>query len=92
MLGRKLLDRLAASYGTQAEDILRNAITVADLGEDFGSGLFEREVDFLIASEWARTAEDVLFRRTKLGLRFQTGAVERVERYMADRIDSMSRA
>jgi glycerol-3-phosphate dehydrogenase len=92
LLPADLLDRLAASYGTHAEDILRNAITVDDLGEDFGHGLFEREVDHLIAAEWARTAEDVLFRRTKLGLRFEPAAVDRLEQHVADRIDSMSRA
>jgi glycerol-3-phosphate dehydrogenase len=92
LLPADLLDRLAASYGARAEDILRNAIAVTDLGEDFGSGLFEREVDYLIAAEWARTAEDVLFRRTKLGLRFEPAAMERLERAIADRLESVSRA
>ena len=41
-----------------------------DLGEHFGSGLYAREVDYFVAREWAVTAEDVLWRRTKLGLHF----------------------
>ncbi len=61
--------RLARSYGTQAATVLGDACSTDDLGRDFGAGLSEREVLFLIAIEWARTAEDVLWRRSKLGLR-----------------------
>jgi glycerol-3-phosphate dehydrogenase len=48
---------------------LEGASRVKDLGEDFGAGLSQREVDYLIAEEWARSADDVLWRRTKLGLK-----------------------
>ena len=41
---------------------------MADLGQDFGAGLTAREIDYLISEEWARTADDVLWRRTKCGL------------------------
>lgn len=62
--------RLARSYGSRAWDMLEGARSMADLGRLFGADLTEREVRYLIAKEWAWTAEDVLWRRTKLGLRF----------------------
>jgi glycerol-3-phosphate dehydrogenase len=59
--------RLCRSYGTRVRQILCNASGLADLGVEFGSGLYAAEVDYLIHHEGARTAEDILFRRTKLG-------------------------
>ncbi len=67
-LPAELLRELARRHGTRALRILGEARTMADLGRDFGAGLTSREVDFLIAEEWARTGEDVLWRRTKCGL------------------------
>ncbi len=58
--------RIARGYGTEAWDWLR-----PDLGRDFGAGLSEAEVDWLMDREWARTAEDVLWRRSKLGLQLR---------------------
>ena len=55
-------------YGTRAEELLDGAAAMADLGSHFGGLLYEREVRWLIAEEWAETAEDVLERRTKHGL------------------------
>jgi glycerol-3-phosphate dehydrogenase len=60
--------RIAGSYGTCAADWLGKARSWADLGRDFGAGLSEAEVDYLRCEEWAVSAEDVLWRRTKLGL------------------------
>ena len=48
--------------------LLGDAKTMADLGRDFGGGLTEREVDYVVRNEWATTADDVLWRRTKCGL------------------------
>lgn len=64
-----LVDRLARAYGTGAATLLGDARTPDDLGRDFGGGLHAREVDHLIAREWARSSDDILFRRSKLGLR-----------------------
>jgi len=64
-----LVDRLCGAYGTEVEAILAGVRSAADLGEDFGAGLSRREVDWLIDREWAETAEDILWRRSKLGLR-----------------------
>ena len=60
--------RLIHRYGTEAYVILGSAQSPADLGPHFGAGLYAAEVDFLIANEWALTPQDILWRRTKLGL------------------------
>ncbi len=64
--------RLARAYGTRIADLLGDATSLADLGRDFGGGLSEAEVAYLRHHEWARTADDILWRRSKLGL--HTGA------------------
>ena len=60
--------RLVKAYGTDARTMLGDAKKRSDLGEDFGATLTEREADWLIRHEFARTAEDVIWRRSKLGL------------------------
>ena len=80
--------RLTRAYGTLARTILGDAQSRADLGHDFGHGLSEREVAYLIDAEWARTADDVLWRRTKLGLRFSGEEVAALGEWMVDRIQS----
>jgi glycerol-3-phosphate dehydrogenase len=63
-----LLARLSGAYGTRLKDMIGDAGSLADLGRHFGAGLYERELAWLRDREFARTAEDVLWRRTKLGL------------------------
>lgn len=65
-----IVNRWVKTYGTACFDILAEKTILNDLGIDFGHGLFEAEVNYLIKHEWAITAEDILWRRTKLGLRF----------------------
>lgn len=77
-----VLARFARTYGTRAERLLDGVQSLGDLGEHFGGGLYSREVDYLVANEWARTAEDVLFRRTKLGLHVSPRAGERLNAYL----------
>nr|WP_298728937.1 glycerol-3-phosphate dehydrogenase [uncultured Steroidobacter sp.] len=67
-LSASMAHRLARAYGTRVEKILGKAQAMLDLGEDYGAGLTQAEIDYLIANEWARSAEDILWRRTKLGL------------------------
>lgn len=68
-LPRPLARRLARAYGTEAEALLAGAAAMADLSRDFGAGLTEAELTYLSRNEWARTGDDVLWRRSKLGLR-----------------------
>jgi glycerol-3-phosphate dehydrogenase len=63
-----LLDRLSSAYGTRLERVLDGATSLKDLGRHFGADLYEKEVGYLLATEFARTADDILWRRTKLGL------------------------
>ncbi len=67
-LARSILHRLVRAYGTDTVSILKDAESIADLGQDFGAGLYEIELRWLIDHEFACTAEDVLWRRSKLGL------------------------
>ncbi|MFT3732770.1 MAG: glycerol-3-phosphate dehydrogenase [Hyphomicrobium sp.] len=72
------LSRLARRYGTRATDLLAGARSEKDLGEALGGGLTTREVCYLKSEEWATTAEDVLWRRTKAGLHLQPAERQRV--------------
>lgn len=78
------LDRMVRSYGALSRDILRDVRSAADLGLMFGDDLSEREVRWLMAHEWARTADDVLWRRSKLGLRLHGAARAALARFMGE--------
>ncbi len=77
-----LIRRLARSYGTRAGAILEGARHLDDLGRRFGPDLTEREIRYLVAEEWAASAEDVLWRRSKLGLRTSAAETEALETFM----------
>jgi glycerol-3-phosphate dehydrogenase len=77
--------RLARAYGTRIEELVGTATAMADLGEDFGAGLTAAEVDYLVRREWARTAEDILWRRSKLGLHVPPGTAQQIDAYIARR-------
>jgi glycerol-3-phosphate dehydrogenase len=74
--------RLVRSYGLEAEELLQGAGKAADLGRAFGWNLTEAEVRWLMQREWARRAEDVLWRRSKLGLRYSPAESEALDRWM----------
>ncbi|TFZ43231.1 glycerol-3-phosphate dehydrogenase [Stenotrophomonas maltophilia] len=74
--------RWAEAYGSRSVALLQDAQGTDDLGEAFGGGLHAREVAFLRDHEWARTAEDVLWRRSKLGLRLDAMQVARLQAWM----------
>ena len=74
-LSAKWATRLIRGYGTDAQTILGTAKAASDLGEDFGATLSEAEVRYLVTHEFARTADDVLWRRSKLGLRLDAAQV-----------------
>jgi glycerol-3-phosphate dehydrogenase len=74
--------RLARAYGGEVEKILGSAASMADLGRDFGQGLTEREVAHLVRHEFALTAEDVLWRRSKLGLHLEPSAAATLDQWL----------
>jgi glycerol-3-phosphate dehydrogenase len=76
------LGRLARAYGTRVSAILGRARNPDDLGADFGGGLREAEVRYLMREEWAETAEDVVWRRSKLGLCMTGEQIARLDEWM----------
>ena len=78
--------RMVRAYGTEARAVLGDARTVADLGGAFGATLTAREVEWLMDREYARRAEDVVWRRNKLGLRMTPSEVAALEAWMRARI------
>lgn len=77
--------RFANSYGTLTHLLLNKANSESDLGKDFGNSLYQVEVDYLITHEWARTAEDILWRRTKLGIEFSEEKIAELENYIVSK-------
>jgi len=75
--------RLVRGYGTDVPDVLDHADDFAALGQHFGAGLFAVEVDYLRRHEWAITAEDILYRRTKLGLHMSAAEREALADYLS---------
>jgi glycerol-3-phosphate dehydrogenase len=74
--------RLVGAYGTRADDLLGDARRAEDMGHCFGAGLTEREVDWMSRNEWAGTTDDVLWRRSKLGLRMKPDQVVALRDHM----------
>jgi glycerol-3-phosphate dehydrogenase len=66
--------------------LLEGASKLKDLGEDFGAGLSQREVDYLIAEEWARNADDIIWRRTKLGLKLSAEQRRKLNSYLMSQV------
>jgi glycerol-3-phosphate dehydrogenase len=87
-----LLRRLARAYGTRVNAVLGNGMTPFDLGADLGGGLTLREVDYLRTHEWAVTAEDILYRRSKLGLHVPPGTEVRLAAYLANEPRRLARS
>ena len=82
----RTISRLIRQYGTEAERIFEGAATKSSCGPDFGHGVTAREVDWAISAEWVHTAEDFLWRRSKLGLRFSDEEATALERYVNARV------
>ena len=75
--------RLIHAYGTRIDRVLGKAQSFADLGACFGADLTAAEVRYLMTHEWAHDSEDVLWRRSKLGLRFSAEERDALSRFMA---------
>jgi glycerol-3-phosphate dehydrogenase len=84
-------NRLAHAYGTRATKLLGNSRSMSDLGQCFGDTLTEAEVRYLMANEWAVTAEDVVWRRSKLGLRLTSAEISALDDWMAANRNSNER-
>jgi glycerol-3-phosphate dehydrogenase len=80
-----LAQRLVCHYGTESRRILGSATSLQDLGRHFGQGLYESEVAWLMAEEWASDADDVCWRRTKLGLKLSAAEMADLDDWMQAR-------
>jgi glycerol-3-phosphate dehydrogenase len=78
--------RLVRGYGTEVSAVLGYAKTKGDLGQDFGAELFAAEVEWLIDKEFAQSADDVVWRRTKLGLRMDQEQIDALDQWIKDRL------
>ena len=85
-----LIARYARSYGTLTEQMLEGVNGPDDLGADFGGGLYQKEIEYLLKNEWAMTVEDILWRRTKLGLRLKPEEVEYLSQWLQDNYSTIS--
>ena len=74
--------RYAHSYGTRMDMIIENASSLEELGENFGEGVYVSEIDYLIHNEFARTLEDIIWRRSKLILHISQTTQDRIARYL----------
>jgi glycerol-3-phosphate dehydrogenase len=86
-LPSELARRYARAYGTRVGALLDGARGLDDLGEPLGEGVYEAEVDYLVREEWARTAEDILFRRSKLGLHVSEATAARLRAWLGRNTD-----
>jgi glycerol-3-phosphate dehydrogenase len=82
--------RLARAYGTRTIKLLGDAKSAADLGQAFGATLTEREVRYLMTNEWAVTAEDIVWRRSKLGLRLSADEIAALDDWIRTHAVSQS--
>jgi glycerol-3-phosphate dehydrogenase len=74
--------RWSTTYGSRTWRMLEGVETLADMGEHIGGGLYTREVDYLCSEEWATTAHDILWRRSKLGLFTTPAEQEKLAAYL----------
>ena len=85
-----LLDRYVRAYGTRIDRLLDGCASVADLGRFVVPGLSEREIEYLRREEFAVHADDILFRRSKLGLKLPSGSSAQLERWLQKRVKTGS--
>lgn len=73
---RELLHHYGRHYGTRTHDLVKKAGSISDLGKHFGATLYEAEVQYLVEKEWAKTAQDILYRRTKYYIHLNPAEIE----------------
>jgi len=82
-LDEEVLQDYTRNYGTDIEILLDGCSSMPDLGQHFGGKLYEREVDYLIKYEWAELVEDILWRRTKKGLKVPQATAIDLQTFMS---------
>ncbi len=80
----ELFDRLCHAYGSRIHTLLLGCKHVNDLGHHFGEGLYQKEVEFLVRTEWARNADDIVWRRSKLGLRLANYQIAALDKFVTE--------
>jgi glycerol-3-phosphate dehydrogenase len=83
-LDENILYDYCRNYGTEIDTLLENRESVKEMGEYFGGGLYECEVNFLMRHEWAYHSDDILWRRSKKGLRLTEKEVEHLQQWMSE--------
>ena len=78
-------ERYARAYGTRIVKLIGAARNLAMMGEEVLPGLYEREIDYLCNYEWAHSARDILWRRSKLGLHLPPGSEAQLDAWLSDR-------
>lgn len=81
----RLVARYARSYGTRTHQLLLNRTSIADMGEEVATGLYAAEIEYLVRTEWACTAADILWRRSKMGLRLPAGTEAAVDAWLVQK-------
>lgn len=81
-IATELAIRWASSYGTRVWKLLQGTYSEEDFGLHFGHGLYQLEVDYLVRVEWVKSADDVLWRRTKLGFKFNSSEIAVLQDYL----------
>jgi glycerol-3-phosphate dehydrogenase len=82
-LPQELVKRYVRAYGTRVHTLLEGCASLADMGEEILPGVYAAEVNYLRRKEWAVTAADILWRRSKLGLHLPAGAEARLDAWLA---------
>ncbi|WP_165854882.1 glycerol-3-phosphate dehydrogenase [Marinobacter sp. JSM 1782161] len=77
-----LIHRFVRTYGTRTRKLLDGCHSMEDMGRHFGANLYAREIDYLRDQEWAVDAEDIVWRRTKLGLRLTAAELSGIQAYL----------
>lgn len=88
-LPREIASRLSGTYGNLSGRLIGKSRSLDGLGEHFGAGLYAAEVDYLIEHEWAYQIEDILWRRTKLGIELDEPGKAKLEAYLAKRLPEL---
>ena len=84
------VQRLVRAYGTDVFDMLGSCKKSADMGRHFGADIYAFELDWSIEHEWVRSAEDFVWRRTRLGLKLTKAQISKIDSFIASRFENTS--